>query len=171
MVAAFYRWHADMETAVAPWLADMPGLDFEVRRRTPLLAADLAALNEATPLRRAPAQSPSACEALGRMYVLEGSRLGARVPLYGPLNLVVTANRTLSYWDGGAGGRNNGLVEGGTGVWEISGGNDNWTTSDGTLNAPYANGAFAVFAGGSGTVTVDTNAGSVTATHPVNAIC
>jgi fibronectin-binding autotransporter adhesin len=68
----------------------------------------------------------------------------------------------LSFWDGDAGPKNNALIDGGNGTWQASAGNDNWTNVKGTPNAPFADGAFAVFAGAPGTVTVDNSLGPVT---------
>ncbi len=79
------------------------------------------------------------------------------------VNLVNTTGVTLNFWDGAAGPKNNGVINGGDGVWQNAAGNDNWTTADGTINAPYSNGAFAVFAGAPGTVTVDNSLGQVSA--------
>ncbi|WP_241133581.1 autotransporter-associated beta strand repeat-containing protein [Achromobacter insuavis] len=72
------------------------------------------------------------------------------------VNLVNTNGLTLNYWDGDAGPKNNGQVNGGSGTWVAPGGvNDNWTDADGAVNAPWSQGAFAVFTGQSGTVLVD----------------
>ena len=78
------------------------------------------------------------------------------------VNLVNSTGLTLSFWDGAAGPKNNGAVNGGSGTWQNAAGNDNWTDSTGTLNAPYTNGTFAVFQGAAGTVTVDNSLGNVT---------
>ncbi len=51
----------------------------------------------------------------------------------------------------------------GTGDWQASAGNDDWTEATGAVNAPWADGAFAVFQGAAGTVTVDGSRGGVTA--------
>ncbi|WFU13314.1 autotransporter outer membrane beta-barrel domain-containing protein (plasmid) [Rhizobium sp. CB3090] len=79
------------------------------------------------------------------------------------VNLVNTAGLTLNYWDGGSGARGSGVINGGDGVWQVSTENDNWTNSTGVVNAPYRQAAFAVFAGNTGTVTVDNSHGQVTA--------
>ena len=85
------------------------------------------------------------------------------------VNLVNRAGLQLRFWDG-AGGKdgalkNNGVIDGGDGVWQSSGGNDNWTTDgtnpSGALNAPFDDDAFAVFEGKKGTVTVDKSLGDV----------
>src|SRR5690606_6912317 len=81
--------------------------------------------------------------------------------------LVNTAGMALRYWDGDAGPRNDGNINGGNGSWQAFGvapanGNDNWT-EDGTANAPFEDGAFAVFMGAAGMVTVDNSLGAVNA--------
>ena len=63
------------------------------------------------------------------------------------VNLVNTQGLELSYWDGPTLPRNNGVINGGTGVWQSSAGNDNWTDSTGAINAPYQDATFAIFAG------------------------
>jgi fibronectin-binding autotransporter adhesin len=78
------------------------------------------------------------------------------------VNLVNTAGLTLRYWDGAAGTRNDGTIQGGDGVWHGNLGNDNWTDAGGTPNAPFQTGNFAVFAGAPGTVTVDNSQGDIT---------
>ncbi|MEH2487907.1 autotransporter outer membrane beta-barrel domain-containing protein [Bradyrhizobium sp. AZCC 2230] len=79
------------------------------------------------------------------------------------VNLVNTAGLTLNFWDGAAGPKNNGVVNGGNGIWQSSAGNDSWTTATGAVNAPFTDAAFAIFAGIGGTVTVDNSHGQVTA--------
>lgn len=81
--------------------------------------------------------------------------------ILGQINLVHSAGLELNFWDGAAGPKNDGVVNGGDGVWQASGGNDHWTDADGTMNAPYADKAFAVFGGVAGTVTVDGGLGDV----------
>lgn len=80
VVQRFWRLHAEVEAAAAPWLENLDGLDFHERRRTRRLDADLATLGL-----EAPGDHPdipvvrSISEALGLLYVLEGSTLGGRV--------------------------------------------------------------------------------------------
>ncbi|WP_273793932.1 autotransporter-associated beta strand repeat-containing protein, partial [Brucella anthropi] len=69
------------------------------------------------------------------------------------VNLVSTGGRDFLFWDGDAGPKNDGHVNGGTGTWNA--GNDNWTGSDGTLNASWHNDTFTVFEGTPGNVTID----------------
>lgn len=78
LVEGFSGLHNDAEAALAPWLAALPGLDFEARRRSARLAADLAVVGGAPPAPE-PIAVRSLGEALGVMYVLEGSTLGGRV--------------------------------------------------------------------------------------------
>ncbi len=85
------------------------------------------------------------------------------------VNLVNHAGLTLRFWDGTGGEngelKNNGVINGGDGIWQSSKGNDNWTTDEstpeGALNAPFTDAAFAVFQGEAGNVTVDNSKGDV----------
>src|SRR5205085_12280596 len=81
LVQRFYGLHAGAERALGPLLSTVAGLDFEARRRAPLLAADLAELG--VDAGRTPvctlATPGSVGEALGVFYVLEGSSLGGAV--------------------------------------------------------------------------------------------
>ncbi|MCD9085704.1 autotransporter outer membrane beta-barrel domain-containing protein [Stenotrophomonas sp. SY1] len=79
------------------------------------------------------------------------------------VNLINTSGLTLNYWDGAAGPKNDGIVNGGVGVWQTSAGNDNWTNAVGTPNAPFSDRAFAIFTGLSANVSVDNSLGPVTA--------
>ncbi|CEJ12344.1 Outer membrane protein IcsA autotransporter precursor [bacterium YEK0313] len=83
------------------------------------------------------------------------------------VNLVNTAGLTLNFWDGNGGPKNDGAVNGGSGVWQNAGALDNWTTSGGTPNAPWSPAAFAVFMAAPGTVTVDNGINSAS---PVTAV-
>jgi fibronectin-binding autotransporter adhesin len=77
------------------------------------------------------------------------------------VNLVNTAGLTLNYWDGDAGPKDNGVVNGGDGLWQSSAGNNNWTTESGIPNAPFTDAAFAIFTATPGTVTVDDSLGAI----------
>lgn len=80
LVERFHGLHAEAEAALAPWLTRLDGLEFEARRRTPSLARDLARLGGvAAPPAADPIRVAGVAEALGVMYVLEGSSLGGRV--------------------------------------------------------------------------------------------
>ena len=98
--------------------------------------------------------------ALGAMPT--GSAVAVQTSIAGQVNLVNSAGLTLNFWDGAAGPKNDGVIQGGSGLWQTSTGNDNWTDANGTVNAGYADGAFAVFSGTGGTVTVDDSLGAVT---------
>lgn len=78
------------------------------------------------------------------------------------VNLVNSKGLTLNFWDGDAGVKNDGTIAGGNGTW-LAGptGTDRWTQADGKINAPYQDGAFAVFQGAAGTVNVDNSLGPV----------
>lgn len=75
----FHGLHAGAESVLFPWLNALPGLDYEARRRRPLLERDLAHLGEPTPRPCAMSEPASRAEALGLLYVLEGSTLGGQV--------------------------------------------------------------------------------------------
>jgi fibronectin-binding autotransporter adhesin len=92
-----------------------------------------------------------------------GGSVAVQTSIAGQVNLVNSAGLTLAFWDGAAGPKNNGVINGGAGVWQAGTGNDNWTEATGAVNAAYSDGAFAVFGGAGGTVTVDNGPGQVTA--------
>lgn len=60
-----------------------------------------------------------------------------------------------AYWNGGL------ANDGGSGTWDAA--SNNWTDKDGAQNNPYVNNRFAIFNGAPGIVTIDNNAGQVTA--------
>ncbi|KQA00260.1 autotransporter protein [Brucella abortus] len=79
--------------------------------------------------------------------------------------VVNTTGATLNYWNGTQSRpQGDGLLHGGNGTWTAATGNFNWTNSPSyDLNGAWDNGAFAVFGGGKGLVTVDTSAGAISA--------
>lgn len=81
LVARFWGLHAGAEPALAPALGSVAGLDLVHRSRMAAFAADLAALDlDETALERCPVDAPAEPgEALGFLYVLEGSSLGGKV--------------------------------------------------------------------------------------------
>jgi heme oxygenase (biliverdin-IX-beta and delta-forming) len=80
LVERFHALHAEAEAALAPWLVDAAGLGFEARRRLPQLARDLVTVGGSAPPQPArPLVVADRAEALGRLYVLEGSTLGGQV--------------------------------------------------------------------------------------------
>ncbi|MEW4467667.1 autotransporter-associated beta strand repeat-containing protein [Parasphingorhabdus sp. JC815] len=92
-----------------------------------------------------------------------GSAVSVQTAINGQVNLVNTAGLTLSFWDGAAGPKNDGTINGGDGVWQIAGGSNNWTDLDGSVNADYMQDSFAVFSAAPGAVTVDNSNGNVLA--------
>ena len=90
-----------------------------------------------------------------------GSAVSVQTAIVGQVNLVNAAGLTLGFWDGNAGPKNNGVVNGGSGVWRAAGGLDNWTETTGSINADYAQDSFAIFSAAPGTVTVDDVGGNV----------
>jgi fibronectin-binding autotransporter adhesin len=85
------------------------------------------------------------------------------------VNLVNVGNAALNFWDAtdpSSGSRGNGQVNGGTGIWQAQAAGDrniNWTDDRGSLNAPFRDDAFAIFAATDGTVTIDNSLGDVRA--------
>jgi fibronectin-binding autotransporter adhesin len=92
----------------------------------------------------------------------DGSHTSVQTSIAHQVNLVNGGGQTLNFWDGDAGPKADGVVNGGDGVWRAAG-DDNWTDETGGTNAAFTNGSFAIFAGASGTVNVDNRLGAVTA--------
>ena len=88
-----------------------------------------------------------------------GTSFTVQTSVAGQVNLVNSAGVTVGFWDGAGGGRNDGAVTGGDGVWDAT--NDNWTTGTGAFNTAWPNGDFAIFAGVGGAVTVDDSLGAL----------
>jgi heme oxygenase len=78
LVADFHRFLAGLEAFAHPMIADLDK-DFQVRSRADGLARDLLDLGVATPPTRPMKPPTSVGEALGRVYVAEGSMLGGRI--------------------------------------------------------------------------------------------
>ena len=78
LVQAFHRFHASAETLFDRVLGDVEGLDLAARARSPILGADLADLG-AAPDRSPDPLEADRSEALGWLYVVEGSSLGGHV--------------------------------------------------------------------------------------------
>lgn len=82
--------------------------------------------------------------------------MGAEPPASGPTAATAPA---LRFWDGSDTARHeNGVIDGGSGVWSASA--PSWTDATGTSNGPMQPvPAFAVFQGAAGIVTIDTSQG------------
>ncbi|WP_454740532.1 MULTISPECIES: autotransporter-associated beta strand repeat-containing protein [Cupriavidus] len=91
------------------------------------------------------------------------TNFSVQTSIAGQVNLINTSGLTLNYWDGDLGPKNNGVINGGSGTWRVAGpaSTFNWTNPDGTINAPWANGEFAIFMATPGTVTVNSDQGAV----------
>lgn len=95
--------------------------------------------------------------------------LYVQTSIAGQVNLINHAGTVMRFWDGAGGNnsadKNNGVIDGGSGIWQNSTGNDNWTTDqtspDGRFNTPFSDTSFAVFGGQAGTVTVNNSLGVV----------
>lgn len=75
----FHGLHAGAEAVLTPWLSAVQGLDYDARRRGPDLDRDLAHFGEPAPPPCPLTPPTSRAEALGLLYVLEGSTLGGQV--------------------------------------------------------------------------------------------
>ncbi|MGB9098038.1 autotransporter-associated beta strand repeat-containing protein [Erwinia sp.] len=103
----------------------------------------------------------TAPEAAADLYV--------QTSIAGQVNLINHAGTVMRFWDGFGGAnntdKNNGEIDGGSGVWQNSIGNDNWTTDqttpDGRFNTPFSDTSFAIFGGQAGTVSVNNSLGVV----------
>lgn len=82
--------------------------------------------------------------------------LSVQTSVANQVNLVSEAGEQLQYWD--VTPKDDDQVNGGTGVWQNAGTLDNWTDETGGQNAEWDGGTFAIFAGQSGTVTVESTA-------------
>jgi len=102
-------------------------------------------------------------DGLGLGIMPTGSDVTIQTAVAGQINLINSAGLSLNFWDGDAGAKFNDLVDGGDGTWHVGGTDNNWTGVDGSVNAAYADGSFAIFAGTGGTVDVDNTDGAVTA--------
>jgi heme oxygenase len=81
LLRRFHQLHGEIEGASRPWLANLEGLDFDARLRTRFLEHDMAVLGMTWPTAATAmaVKADSVGEALGLMYVLEGSTLGGRI--------------------------------------------------------------------------------------------
>ncbi|HVW54079.1 MAG TPA: autotransporter outer membrane beta-barrel domain-containing protein [Rhizobiaceae bacterium] len=92
-----------------------------------------------------------------------GSGVIVQTSIAGQVNLINTGGQLLNIWDGAAGPKFDGVINGGDGVWQNSAGNNNWVEATAKLNAPYSDGSFAIFSAAPGRVTIDDNLGAVSA--------
>jgi heme oxygenase len=78
LIAGYYAFHHLSEQALGRYLGDVPGLEFSTRLRASTILADADHLRLMQPTLPPVA---SVAEALGALYVLEGSTLGGRTIL------------------------------------------------------------------------------------------
>lgn len=110
---------------------------------------------------------------IGSLPTNDGGNYRIQTALPNQVNLILNYRNPasqLQFWDGGAvvnhgtnGIGGNSQVNGGDGVWRAKrfGDTNNWTQQNGVGNAPWAQTAFAVFAGDAGTVTLSDDNGRV----------
>lgn len=76
-----FLFHDALERSMPRQAQQLEGLDYQQRMKSHLLRKDLAALGESVPEQRLELSINSIPEALGMLYVAEGSTLGGRVIL------------------------------------------------------------------------------------------
>lgn len=99
------------------------------------------------------------------------SQVSVQTSVAGQVNLIYTpassggggTGSTFSFWDGAAGPKADGQIQGGNGVWQLGGSANNWADAAGATNGGYSQGSFAVFTGTAGTVTIDNGNGAIQA--------
>lgn len=79
MVARFHGLHQQVEAAIAPWREAFAEAGYAPDRRSPLIREGLRALGRDAPEDEAAPALPTFGEAIGWVYVAEGSMLGGRV--------------------------------------------------------------------------------------------
>jgi len=80
----------------------------------------------------------------------------------GQVNLINSTGVTLSFWDGAnPSNSDNNVIDGGNGTWNAL--SQFWTDEQGSQNGNWGPGAFAVFGGTKGNVTIDNTDGAVKA--------
>lgn len=79
MVARFHGLHSAVEEAIAPWRAQFEADGYDPDRRSPLITKGLEALGAEAPAGETVAALRTYGEAIGWVYVAEGSMLGGRV--------------------------------------------------------------------------------------------
>lgn len=79
LVARFHVLHSAVEAAVAPWRGHFRADGYDPDRRSLLILAGLETLGVPTPPGEAVVGLPTYGEAIGWVYVAEGSMLGGRV--------------------------------------------------------------------------------------------
>ncbi|MEL4073172.1 autotransporter outer membrane beta-barrel domain-containing protein, partial [Ochrobactrum sp. GPK 3] len=100
---------------------------------------------------------------IGTVVGADASRMGIQTNIDHQVNLVSYDGIPLTFWDGNdIGAHNNNQIDGGDEVWTHAP-NSNWTHESGIVNAGWTNGAFAIFTGKGGTVTVDVSSGEIVA--------
>lgn len=107
MVGRFLVLHRAVEDAVAPWRTAFEADGYEPDRRSPLILAGLEALGAPTPAREPSVALPTYGEAIGWVYVAEGSMLGGRIMQKGMMrdSIPLTGLEFLDPWGDETGSR------------------------------------------------------------------
>lgn len=107
IVARFHVLHSAVEAAIAPWRASFEADGYEPDRRSPLILTGLEALGVPTPADEAVVALPTYGQAIGWVYVAEGSMLGGRVMQKAMVRdgIPLTGLDFLDPWGDGTGSR------------------------------------------------------------------
>lgn len=98
--------------------------------------------------------------ALGNMPASTTVALQTGVP--GQINLINTTGILTALWDGSnPANYNNGVADGGAGVWNRNLSNQSWGDASSSVNSTYTPTSFVIFQGTAAPVTVDTSQGPI----------
>jgi outer membrane autotransporter protein len=98
--------------------------------------------------------------ALGNMPASTTVALQTGVP--GQINLINTTGILTAVWDGSnPANYNNGVADGGAGVWNRNLANQSWGNASSSINSTYTPTSFVIFQGTAAPVTVDTSQGPI----------
>ncbi|MEX3242535.1 autotransporter-associated beta strand repeat-containing protein, partial [Serratia quinivorans] len=98
--------------------------------------------------------------ALGNMPASTTVALQTGVP--GQINLINTTGILTAVWDGSnPASYNNGVADGGAGVWNRNLANQSWGNASSSINSTYTPTSFVIFQGAGAPITVDTSQGPI----------
>jgi outer membrane autotransporter protein len=98
--------------------------------------------------------------ALGNMPAATTVALQTGVP--GQINLINTTGILTAVWDGSnPANYNNGVADGGAGVWNRNLNNQSWGDASSSINSTYTPTSFVIFQGAGAPITVDTSQGPI----------
>ncbi|MFZ4288163.1 autotransporter-associated beta strand repeat-containing protein [Variovorax sp. HJSM1_2] len=88
--------------------------------------------------------------------------LALQTGIAGQINLINTTGLLTAVWDGASASQyNNGIADGGAGIWSRNGTNTAWGDASSSVNSVYAPTSFVIFQGTGAAVTVDKSFGDI----------